>query len=204
MSLRPVLISQRVDVIAGRNERRDALDQRWHNLLQACGLFAIAVPNRAAGLPDLVLATRPGGVILSGGNDIAAYGGDAPERDATEAALIGWAAAERKPLLAVCRGLQFLAHHFGAKLERLEGHAGTRHNVALRDGGTDDVNSYHDWGFRDAPRDFAVEATAPDSSIEAMRHDSLPLRGIMWHPEREAPFREKDVALIRRHFGTTS
>lgn len=203
MNARLIAVSQRVDVIAGRNERRDALDQRWTGFLEACGLLPVAVPNAAS--PALVAAwleaVAPVGILLTGGNDLAAYGGDAPERDAVETRLVEHAVRRRLPLLAVCRGLQMLMHHFGLRLEPVTGHAGTNHPVVLDDGGTDSVNSYHNWGFQSVPPGFTAWATAPDGVVEAVRHDALPLLGMLWHPERNAPYRAVDLDLVRRHFG---
>ena len=39
------VISQRVEVFADRDERRDALDQRWAALLESLGLTALPMPN---------------------------------------------------------------------------------------------------------------------------------------------------------------
>jgi putative glutamine amidotransferase len=203
VAARLIAVSQRVDVIAGRNERRDALDQRWTGFLDACGLLPVAMPNTAS--PALAAAwleaVAPAGILLTGGNDLTAYGGDAPERDAVETLLIEHAVARRIPLMAVCRGLQMLMHHFGAGLERVTGHTGTEHPVVLGDGGTDTVNSYHNWAFTSVPPGFTAWATAPDGVVEAVRHDTLPLLGMLWHPERNAPYRAAEIDLVRRHFG---
>lgn len=199
---RLIAVSQRVDVIAGRNERRDALDQRWTGFLDACGLLPVAMPNAAS--PTLAAAwleaVAPAGILLTGGNDLTVYGGDAPERDTVETLLIEHAVIQRIPLLAVCRGLQMLMHHFGLRLERVTGHAGTHHPVALEDGRADVVNSYHNWGFQSVPPGFTAWATAPDGVVEAVRHDTLPLLGMLWHPERNVPYRAVDLDLVHRHF----
>jgi gamma-glutamyl-gamma-aminobutyrate hydrolase PuuD len=196
---RIVAVSQRVDVLADRGERRDSLDQRWELLLADCGLLALRIPNNPEQAIALLEAVRPQGVLLTGGNDIAAYGGDAPERDATEAILIDWAKARNQPLFAVCRGLQMLVHRCGTNLVKVKDHAGTRHRIQL-DGGTHDVNSYHHWGFFEAPMGFRVWARAEDTSVEGIRHDTLPIVGVMWHPERESPSRSRDRDMIRTFF----
>jgi putative glutamine amidotransferase len=45
-----------------------------------------------------------------------------------------------------------------------------------------------------------VWAVAGDGVVKAVRHSAQPLTGIMWHPERFAPFSSADVALFRRVF----
>jgi gamma-glutamyl-gamma-aminobutyrate hydrolase PuuD len=42
---------------------------------------------------------------------------------------------------------------------------------------------------------------AADGVVKAVRHSAHPITGIMWHPERIAPFAADDVALFRRVFG---
>lgn len=200
--MKPVVaLSQRLDILSARNERRDALDQRWALFLEACGLLPLPLPNHEASAALLLQQLRPAGVILTGGNDLVAYGGDAPERDATEAMLIRWAMETATPLLAVCRGAQMLAHHFGTPLLRAQNHAGTRHPLHFADGSQREVNSYHDWCFVQAPEGFEAWATHADGAIEAIRHRSARMTGILWHPEREMPFDGRDIALFRAHFG---
>lgn len=202
-STKPLIaISQRVDVITGRDERRDALDQRWVGFLATCGFLAVPIPNEAAAAAALVDTLPIAGVLLTGGNDLAAHGGDAPERDVVERLLIEHAIDRNRPLLAVCRGLQMLAHHFGGRLERITGHVGVDHPILLDNGAVDTVNSYHAWGLHGVPPGFVAWATAPDGSIEAVRHRTLPLLGMLWHPERNTPFRAIDVERVRRHFTT--
>lgn len=195
-----VAVTQRVDIVPGRNERRDSLDQRWHPFLAACGATALPLPNHPATALALVETLAPGSIVLSGGNDLAALGGDAPERDATEDALLAWARARAVPVLGVCRGLQFLAHRFGAELVRVGDHVGTPHPVT-GPGAERTVNSFHTWAVRTPPAGFAALARAGDGTIEMMRHEHEPITAVMWHPEREATAVGEDVALVRRILG---
>lgn len=197
--MKRVAVSQRVDVIAERGERRDALDQRLAAWLLAADCLPLPVPNRLGeqALDLWLQAVAPEGVLLSGGNDI----GGCPERDASERALLRWAAAHRLPVLGICRGMQMLGVHGGAALVRVAGHAGTRHAVQgtiARAG----VNSYHDYALADCPADYQELARADDGVIEAMRHRTLPWEGWMWHPEREAQPQAQDLQRLRALFGT--
>jgi putative glutamine amidotransferase len=60
------------------------------------------------------------------------------------------------------------------------------------------VNSFHASAITEESlgERLAVVAFAPDGTIEAVRHRQLPWMGIMWHPEREAPFSEDDRELV--------
>lgn len=194
-----VAITQRILRDPVTEERRDALDQRWTGFLAAAGLRPLILPNHAPSALELVQEVDPAGLVLSGGGDLTACGGDAAERDATEAALVAWAVARRRPVLGVCRGMQQLLHLAGAKLDRIEGHVRTRHKIAFQ-GRAIEVNSFHDFALRAVPdKEFVVLARDVDGTIEAVRHRRLPQIGIMWHPERETPFADHDIALFRAH-----
>ena len=134
------------------------------------------------------------GLLLTGGNTLTAYGGDAPERDRTELDTLAFARARGVPVLGVCRGMQVILHAFGVPLRPVDGHAGTRHRV----GGSRTVNSFHDFGSTGDTRPLDVLARADDGVVEAMRHPVEPVHGVMWHPERCEPFAEADVRLFRQ------
>ena len=195
-----VAITQRVVIDPHTGERRDALDQRWTGFLALSGLRPLLVPNDAETALDLVREFDPAGVILTGGGDLSALGGDAPERDAMEAALVDWSCAIDRPVLGVCRGMQHLLHLGGATLQRVTEHVRTRHALTIR-GRAASVNSYHDWAaLRVNGHNWDVLARADDGVIEAVQHRGHRWLGIMWHPEREQPVAAHDVALFREHF----
>lgn len=196
--MKTVAITQRVDVIAERGERRDALDQRWHPFLAACGLMALPLPNHADTAKSLLASTPVAGIILSGGNDLARFGGDVPERDATEAMALDFATHKNLPIVGVCRGLQFLADQHKAALQSISGHVDVRHSIKLAAGGTRSVNSYHRYGILTAPAGWQALATAPDGSVEWIMKEKM--HGIMWHPEREKTPAPEDIALFREIF----
>ncbi|MBF6370350.1 gamma-glutamyl-gamma-aminobutyrate hydrolase family protein [Nocardia puris] len=196
----PILVSQNVTVNPATGERRDSLDQRWIRFLTTCGLLPIPVPNDPATAQALIAATIAHGVLLTGGVDLAIYGGNAPERDSTEERLIRWARTRHRPLLGVCRGMQKLATHYGAKLVRTDGHAAVDHDIEI-DGTIRRVNSYHHWTIDpiDLPTLFRVTARAADGGIEAITATSALIAGIMWHPERREVADPADVAIVREH-----
>lgn len=194
--MKPVLLSQRVDVLSDRGERRDAVDQRLVAWLADCGYLAIPVPNNPELVEGYWQRANPVGVVLSGGNDLARYGGNAPERDATEQALLGLAMTHGVPLFALCRGAQLLLDAFGNALEKVDGHVGTRHVLRLN-GHSHEVNSYHQWGARAVKAPLQVLARSADGVVEAFEHLELPILGVLWHPEREAAFNPVDRALLQ-------
>ncbi len=193
---RPVIgLTQRVDEVAGWNERRDQLDQNWARFVHALGAVALPLPNHF----ETVQALAPGlaGAILTGGGDPGALGGTTPERDAVERDLIRLASAGAFPLVGVCRGLQSLACAFGSRFAEVTGHIGLPHRITGEWGGRT-VNSFHRYGLTEVPEPWVVEArSADDGLVEAIRHPHLPLAAVMWHPERTLPFDPRDIDLFR-------
>lgn len=199
MTTRPVLVSQRVDTIAVYSERRDALDQRWAAFLHACSLLPIPVPNATERLADYLALPGLAGVVLTGGNNLAALGGNTPERDRIEGQLLTNALAEGLPLIGVCRGMQFIQHSLGVTLQPVEGHVCERQVIQIGDR-LQEANSYHRFAALDSSPDLAPWAWADDKVIKAVRHRHAPILGIMWHPERLSPFAERDIQLFTQHF----
>lgn len=200
--MKRIWVSQRVEHDPATGETRDALDRAWHDFLGQCGLLPVLVPNHEPGLGHLLSAVPCDGLLLTGGNDLGHLGGDAPERDAVERALLRHALAAGLPVLGVCRGMQLLLDSFGVPLVAVEGHVQARQEIEI-EGQACVVNSYHRWGCREVCPELVVWARAHDGVVKAVRHRELPLQGILWHPERLRPFRPADVALFRAAFGAT-
>ncbi len=200
--MRYILVSQRVDVArrsSGSTERRDGLDQRWATFLAAAGLLCIPAPNSPALALRIVRDLPIDGLVLTGGNDLVSYGGDAPERDRTEADLLAFARTHRLPVIGVCRGMQVIQHAFGVQLRPVDGHVTDALKID-RDGTPAAVSSAHRWGADHSIDDLPVWATARDGVVKAIRHRREPLVGLMWHPERANPADPADLALFAGHF----
>lgn len=187
-----IAITQRVDKVPQYDENRDALDQRWWNLLNACDLIPVIFPNDLA-LAYKLLKTHPiDGIILSGGNQTR-------ERIEVESLLIETAISHRIPLLGVCNGMQVIQNYFGISLIKTPNHIHSKQEI-LVEGEPDFVNSYHEEGTVETIDELVVWARAHDGIIKAIKHIKYPLTGIMWHPERIAPFANRDVKLIKKIF----
>ena len=199
--MKPVIYTQRVEVIADYQERRDCADQRIADFIHACGFMPIPLPNRAALAKDIVSRIHPQGIVLTGGNSLTAYGGNAPERDEMDHALITLAIENNIPLYGFCRGMQSILFYFGNVLEAVEGHVAVHHFI--REGLENvRVNSYHNQGCKEIKKDcgLVIVAQAEDGVIEAVYHEKHLIVGTMWHPEREYPFRDVDVERVRSIF----
>lgn len=202
-----IAITQRVDANEATEERRDVLDQRWTLFLEAFGACHFSIPNQCKNLTDILKEFRVNGIILTGGGNLSSYSKEnvSLEREAREKELIEYAIESKIPLIGICRGMQALAHYFGIPLQTLNHHDERRHSISIKSNTKlsqfidkeFSVNSYH----RFAPLENEVvdpfRITALCGNIaEAIEHRELPLYGIMWHPEREYPFREEELSFF--------
>ncbi len=198
--MRTIGVTQRVDVIPQYGERRNCLDQKWYEFLYSARFLGFPLPNNKELALEIVSSHKLSGIILTGGNNLKKYGGDSPERDETELALLEEALVNNIPLLGVCRGMQIIQDYFSISLFKIEGHVVSNQEIMLA-GRRDIVNSYHDYGTRDNKSPLEVWGRSNDGIVKAVRHTSKPVTGIMWHPERFSPFREADIEMINGHFG---
>ncbi len=102
--------------------------------------------------------------------------------------------AGKKPILGVCLGHQAIGEAFGAKLENLSdvfhGVATPCHIVAedpIFSGIERDITigRYHSWVVSkdNLPDCLEVTAVSDEGQIMALRHKTLNIRGIQFHPE---------------------
>ena len=192
-------------------EPRDALARDWWAFMAFALPEArcLAIPNLGADTVAFAEDWRIDAVVLTGGDDL----GRSPERDASERALLDWCAATGRPVFGVCRGLQLLHDHHGGRLAPIgsSAHVARRHALtlapswarALAGAAAIEVNSDHQVGIRhDAlTPPWAAFAETDDGWVEGLRHAARPQTGVMWHPERERPYRAFDRRLLRDSFG---
>ena len=199
--VKPVLVTQRIDQDPNTGELREGLDVRWTAFLGQAGLFPIPVPGGIPLHTFLAHVRHPVGILLTGGNTVGGADAGSQRRDLVERELLSL--LPQKRILGVCHGLQTLVMQAGGSLKPIADHVRRRHPLTvegsrwLKSGAGFDVNSYHGDGIDD-PGSMKVVARAPDGSIEAAETEMR--LGIMWHPERESPFRESDLQLFREFF----
>lgn len=176
------------------------------------------------------LITLCDGFVLSGGHDIhPSYYGESmqeycnspvPIRDTLESRLVPMILASRKPLLAVCRGVQVLNVFCGGTLyqdihaqevtEKSHRQPNTpeAHTVTCVEGtlaaellGTSPiaVNTLHHQAVKDVGQGLRVAAYSEDGLIEALDIPDHPFAlGVQWHPEMMAASHPQQMALFHR------
>lgn len=182
----------------------------------------------AAYLPEIDLSCD--GLILCGGGDVHPkyFGEDIdgskeidPDRDEAEFALIRTFLEAGKPILGICRGHQLLNIYFGGSLHQDLSCAAAHssgsdydlvHTVTAAEGSLlggmygsrFTVNSYHHQGIKAVGQGLKVTLTSEEGVIEGIEHESLPVFGVQWHPERMSfSHRREDTvdgAKIFQHF----
>lgn len=189
-----LLVSQNRIFDNKKGEYRDCLDSRLTRFLLSISLESVLVPNNTLNVKAVAEHVSPMGIVLSGGNNI----GEVPERDTTEMSLLEYAVDKNVPVLGICRGMQMINHYLGGSVTSIEGHVATTHPVGgERSGFTRaEVNSYHNYQLNHLGKDLSAAAQSEDGNIEAVTHSVYPWLGIMWHPEREAPFSDDDRELV--------
>lgn len=195
-----VIYTQRVEIVESYGERRDCADQNIPRFLEACGYMPVPIPNVVHALEEYVENITPAGILLTGGNSLAEYGGNAPERDDTDRRLLVAAIEKDIPVYGFCRGMQSILDYFGCKLENISGHVANRHQVQ-GDWGTLMVNSYHNQACKGVKEPLRATAVTEDGVIEAVECRDYRIMATMWHPEREHPFAEDDMERVKKFFG---
>ena len=204
MNGKTIFYTQRVYDVVEYKERRDTIDQRLPRFLDKCDFLPIGLPNDVDIAKKIVSNVNHEGVLLSGGNTLAEYGGDAPERDVMEHWLLDYAIQHEIPVFGICRGMQLIMSHFGVRLHNVENHVSKCHAV---NGliARDSVNSYHNMAVLETDNikeHFDIISVAGDGVVEAIKHKVYQIAAIMWHPEREKEYCEDDCALIKKFYNT--
>lgn len=177
-----IAISQQDIAVPSRAWPGDALERAWHIFLRKHQL--IPIPN----IGDIPPWLDCDAVILSGG-PFSVY------RTLTEVALIKHALDQGLPLIGICHGAFVINEFLGGVNDSIDSHNGTMHDIIL-EGKPHQVNSYHGMNIARLAPDLEMIGHC-DQTIEAFQHQSLPIWGIVWHPERQPnPVLPRDLRKI--------
>lgn len=165
-----ILISQRDIRTPPNNFVFDALERSWYTFFK--GHFLLPHPNTI----EIDTSIDFDCLVISGGPD-------SVERHLTENNLFAHALALNKPIFGVCHGAFTVNDLTGGVNGRVLGHECSEHAVMLEDFQVT-VNSYHSQSIAELGPNMQPVATDLDGNIEAFEHATLPIYGVVWHPER--------------------
>lgn len=107
--------------------------------------------------------------------------------------LVGACAAEKRPLLGVCLGHQSIGQYFGGRVIRAPELMHGKTSPIIHDGSglfqglpsPFTATRYHSLVVpeEDMPADLLINARTPDGQVMGVRHASLPIHGVQFHPE---------------------
>jgi putative glutamine amidotransferase len=207
--MKKIVITQRLIENNSYHEIRDALDIRWAELFMELDYLPILLPTNYD-FEKYFESIEIGGIILSGGNDLGIWSEDklSQKRDIFEKEIIKFAIKECIPILGICRGMQIIADYFNGEFEKVDGHVGTNHIILVSNNSEfkeylkklDYVNSYHNYGIREIPDGFIISAKGEDGTIEAMENKENNIFCQMWHTERQVPFNDNELMIIKKLF----
>ena len=165
----------------------DNYDSFTYNLVQAFaaqGATVIVHRNDAISVAD-AQAIEPTHLVISPGPG-------RPENAGSSLAMIA-AFAGSIPVLGVCLGHQCLVHHFGGRIIRAERLMHGKTSMATHDGETIfaglpqpfEVGRYHSLSAEQdsLPDDLVLTSQTDRGEIMGVRHRTLPLEGVQFHPE---------------------
>lgn len=166
----------------------DNYDSFTYNLVQYLGELGAkmrVVRNDELTVEEIERELKPARLLISPGPGT-------PEDAGVSMKAIGHFAG-KIPILGVCLGHQAIGQHFGGKVVRgpepVHGKPVTiRHDGrTLFDGIPQDFNAgrYHSLVVdrETIPDDLEISAESPDGLVMALRHKSLPIEGVQFHPE---------------------
>lgn len=161
----------------------DSFTYNLSHLLKELGAEVTVLRNDQFDLADLEGYDK---IVLSPGPGIPSEAGLMPQ--------VIKLYADKKPMLGVCLGHQAIGEAFGGKLTNLtdvfhgvQTTAKNLHNDYLFDGLADEVQvgRYHSWvvDAQDFPECLEVTALSDEGQVMALRHKTLDVHGIQFHPE---------------------
>jgi anthranilate synthase component 2 len=142
-------------------------------------------------------AIDPAGALASGAEGILISPGPGdPDGAGVSLALVAACAEAGRPLLGVCLGHQAIGRHFGGRIESAPRPMHGKTSPIAHDGGgvfaglpsPFAATRYHSLTLapESVPACLAVSATAEDGTVQGLRHRSLPIHGVQFHPESVA------------------
>ena len=207
--MKKIAITQRLIDNDSYKEIRETLDINWGKIFSQMNFLPIVLPYEID-FKIYFKKLKIDGVILSGGNDLDSLNPNnlSSKRDAYEKDLIQFVISRNIPLFGVCRGMQIIANYFGASFKKVDTEVATRHKIVPNSASKyykelsdlKKVNSFNNYQVDSITSDFIVSARKTDGLIKAIEHKKYKIFAQMWHSEREDPYNEVEMEMIKNFF----
>ena len=174
----------------------DNFDSFTYNLadyLRQAGTECVVMNNKTP--PEDIKKLPLKGIVLSPGPETPSKAGCMPELLASF--------YNKLPILGVCLGHQAIGEFFGAKLDKairpMHGKISeiTCENDYLFKGTEKKIKvvRYHSLVLKNLPDSLSCIASTAEGEVMAIKHNSLPVRGLQFHPE--AILTESGLAMLK-------
>lgn len=167
-----IAITQRDQIISDMEFSFDTLERSWYYFLNKHTL--VPVPNMGHDFDYDNFKFDC--LVITGGPDSHA-------RNLTENILFAYAVKNHKPVVGICHGAFAVNDLTGGVNGNIENHWKTEHGIIMENERYI-VNSYHGQSIQSIGKNMEVIALDDDDNIEAFKHKSEEIYGIVWHPER--------------------
>jgi anthranilate synthase component 2 len=169
-------------------DNRDSFTWNLVHYLRELGTAVRVARSDEIGAAE-ALASDAAGILISPGPGV-------PDDAGVSLALVAACAEARRPLLGICLGHQAIAQHFGGRVVRAGAPVHGKTSAIRHDGsglfaGLPSPFTAARYNSLVAAADavpacLAVNATAPDGTVQGLRHRALPIHGVQFHPESVA------------------
>ena len=186
--------------------------------IAAAGFLPVLVPSLADTNTVAEIMDRVDAVVLTG----AIKESDKDKRNEFDFMLIRMALERGLPVVGFCRGHQVINRYFGGKIEQIPGDLspkivhkgkvsayikdafhemevvpGSRLSRSVKNRRRVTINTSHKYHVTKLGEGLKVTARSDDGVIEALEHETLPVTGFQFHPERSFRSYPEHLDMIR-------
>lgn len=193
----------------------DVLESTYVTYFEQLGVDLYQLSNFTSHLDKILKENSFDFIILTGGGSIPSKfyregHNDFHQlnRDRLELQLMEYSLKNNIPILAICRGMEYMNAFLGGEITKFKilkdsRPIGKEHNIILGDGTKISVNNYHNDGVykNNVPEGIEIIGLDVENDVvEAIYSQKMKWLGLQWHPERlmEDEFsKEKCNAIIQ-------
>ena len=192
-------------MVQQKAQRHFSLEKNWSDYSKKLKFNLISCNYDKASF-HLIKSKKIDGIIFSGGNDLQIFDKKKENifRDKKEKKIFNLAIRYKIPILAVCRGYQFIANIFNHKIIFIKNHVKKNHTINIVSNSLIslkkiNVNSYHNYAVLNSSKNFEIIAKHKDQTIEAIYSRKNNILCLMFHPERKNISQKIIDNLILKH-----